>query len=142
MLSKTAIHTISALVSLAERPPGTYVGAGDLAREIAAPPNYLGKLLKGLGDQGLVESQKGKGGGFRLARPPAGISLFEVADRIDRVSRWNGCFLGRGRCADEEPCPVHCRWGALRDQYFGLLHDTTIADLCHPANSTFQELKP
>jgi Rrf2 family transcriptional regulator, iron-sulfur cluster assembly transcription factor len=137
MLSKTAIHTISALASLAERSPGTYVGAGELAREIAAPQNYLGKLLKGLGDLGLVESQKGKGGGFRLARPAARISLFEVADSIDHVSRWNGCFLGRARCADDDPCPVHCRWGALRDQYLGFLRDTTIADLRHEKRTAY-----
>lgn len=129
MLSKTALHAVSALASLAERPWGTYVGAGELAREIHAPQNYLGKLLKDLADEGLVESQKGKGGGFRLAREPDAISLFDVVDPVDHVSRWAGCFLGRPRCAADDPCAVHARWGAVRDEYLRFLRETTLAEL-------------
>jgi len=129
MLSKTAVHTVSALAELAEQPPGMCVGAAEIARAIAAPQNYLGKLLKNLADVGLVESQKGKGGGFRLARDASEISLFDVVDPVDRVSKWSGCFLGRGQCSDEEPCSVHRQWEKVRDVYLNFLHETTIADL-------------
>ena len=129
MLSKTAVHTVSALAELAEQPTGTRVGAADIAREIDAPQNYLGKLLKNLADVGLVESQKGKGGGFRLAQDASEISLFDVVDPVDRVSKWSGCFLGREKCSDDKPCPVHRRWGKVRDAYLKFLRETTIADL-------------
>lgn len=129
MLSKTAIHAVTALTALAELPEGSYAGAADIAKEIGAPPNYLGKLLKTLADEGLVESQKGKGGGFRLAKDPAAISVFAVVDPIDRLSRWSGCFLGRGKCDDESPCAVHRRWAEVRNVYLAFLKQTTIADL-------------
>ena len=129
MLSKTALHTVTALAELAEQPPGTCVGAADIALRIGAPQNYLGKLLKNLADVGLVESQKGKGGGFRLARDPAEISLLDVVDPVDHVSRWSGCFFGRDRCSHDAPCSVHHRWGRVRDAYLAFLRETTIADL-------------
>jgi Rrf2 family transcriptional regulator, iron-sulfur cluster assembly transcription factor len=129
MISKTAAHALTALAALAELPPGSYAGAAEIAAQIAAPRNYLGKLLKVLADAGLVVSQKGKGGGFRLARPAAAVSLFEVVDPIEHLGRWSGCFLGRARCSAKSPCQVHKRWKVVRDAYLRFLQETTVADL-------------
>jgi Rrf2 family protein len=129
MLSKTGMHAVTAISSLTRLPEGTYVGASDLAAGIGAPPNYLGKLLRTLANAGIVESQKGKNGGFRLARSPASISLFDVVEPIEHVSRWSGCILGRPQCSDQDACAVHDRWKVVRDVYFRFLRETTIADL-------------
>ncbi len=129
MISKTGIHAAMALALLARLAPGEYAGAASIAREIGAPQNYLGKLLKGLAGQGLVESQKGFGGGFRLARSPKKISLFDVVEPIDKVSRWGDCFLGRKRCHDDAPCAVHREWSVIRKQYLEFLKGTSIEDL-------------
>jgi Rrf2 family protein len=129
MLSKTGIHALMALASLTRLPEGTYVGAAEVAAAIGAPPNYLGKLLKTLADAGIVESQKGKNGGFRLARNPAAISLLDVLEPIEHVSRWSACILGRPQCTDQARCAVHDRWKIVRDAYLRFLQETTIADL-------------
>jgi Rrf2 family protein len=136
MISQTAKHALAALTALAELPEGRYAGAAEIAGDIDAPRNYLGKLLKTLADDGLVVSQKGKGGGFRLARSPASISLIEAVEPIDRVSRWSDCFLGRGRCSEDSPCAVHDRWAAVRDVYLDFLRETSIADLATRITST------
>ncbi|MEW6050609.1 MAG: Rrf2 family transcriptional regulator [Candidatus Zixiibacteriota bacterium] len=129
MISKTGINAALALALMARLAPGEYAGAAHIAREIGAPQNYLGKLLKMLAGQGLVESQKGFGGGFRLARSPKKISLYDVVEPIDRVSRWGDCFLGRKRCRDDSPCAVHHRWAVIRRSYLEFLNETTIEDL-------------
>lgn len=131
MISKTGMHAVTAVTALAELGAGSFAGAAEIAGRIGAPPNYLGKLLKTLADQGLLESQKGKGGGFRLARDADRISLLEIMEPLERVSRWDGCFLGRARCSDEAPCAVHQRWGRVRDSYLQFLRQTTVADLLH-----------
>lgn len=133
MISRTAVHALTALSTLALLPDGAFAGAGEIAQQTGAPRNYLGKLLKTLADAGIVESQKGRGGGFRLARHPAAVSLFEALEPIDHVSRWAGCFLGRGSCSDGSPCAVHHRWGRVRDLYLDFLRRTSIADLTAPA---------
>lgn len=129
MLSKTGLHAVRALVALARLPEGTYAGAASIARDIGAPQNYLGKLLKGLAKEGLVESQKGLGGGFRLARLPEEIVLFDVVDSFEHVGRWSGCILGLPTCSDSAPCAVHDRWKEVRAAYLQMLQETTIAEL-------------
>src|SRR5512138_1587197 len=98
MISKTGIHAAVAMTVMAQLKPGEFAGAAQIAKEIGAPQNYLGKLLNALASEGLLQSQKGYGGGFRLAKPAKKISLFDVIEPIDHVSRWGGCFLGKGKC--------------------------------------------
>jgi Rrf2 family protein len=129
MLSKTGLHAVRALVALAKLPPGQYAGAGRVAQDIGAPQNYLGKLLKTLAEEGLLESQKGLGGGFRLAREPRAISLLDVVEPIEHVSRWSGCLLGRPECSERDPCALHDRWKSVREAYLRMLQRTTLAEL-------------
>ena len=129
MISRSGLQAIQAVAALAERSATGYLGASALAGTIGAPPNYLGKLLQVLAKQGLVESRKGQGGGFRLLRDPRGISLYEIVERIDSLERWSACVLGRPRCSDESPCVVHDQWDVLRRAYIDLLSNTTVADL-------------
>lgn len=128
MISKTALHALKAVAVLAER-PGEFQGAATIAEGIHAPQNYLGKLLQILAQVGVVYSQKGAGGGFCLSRKPEEITLFDVVEPIDHVSKWNGCFMGREECSAENPCSLHTKWAAVRDAYFDMLHNSTLADV-------------
>jgi Rrf2 family protein len=129
MLSKSGIHAVRALICLAELPKGTHAGAVSIAERIQAPKNYLGKILQQLSREGLVISQKGLGGGFRLAREPRDISLLEIVDPIEQIERWSGCILGREACSEDNPCPIHNGWKSVKEAYMSLLSDTTLADL-------------
>ena len=129
MLTRTGLHAIRAMVALAKLPDGAYAGAAKIAQDIGAPENYLGKLLKAFGKQGLVKSQKGLGGGFRLARDPRTVTLLDVIEPIEHLSRWAGCILGRPECSDAHPCPIHNRWKSVRNAYLQMLERTTIAEL-------------
>lgn len=129
MISRTGRHAVLALASMANQPGSRLFGAAAIAREIGAPRNYLGKLLRPLTQEGLVKSQKGKGGGFRLARPADEITLFDVVEPIEEVSRWEGCFLGRNKCTGKTPCALHNRWKGLRASYLKFLKSTTVADV-------------
>jgi Rrf2 family protein len=123
------MHAVRAMVVLAQLPGGSHAGAARIAQEIGAPQNYLGKLLQQLTHEGLVQSQKGLGGGFCLARSPEKISLYDVVEPIERISRWSGCMLGRPVCSEANPCTIHDRWKEVRTAYLELLQQTTIADL-------------
>ena len=129
MLSKSSLQSIKAFVELAKLPSGQCEGAGAIAKRIHAPQNYLGKLLQGFVSRGLVVSQKGLGGGFRLNRPARKISLFDIVEPLEYVSRWSVCFLGKKKCLDSDPCPVHHKWKPIKDQYLLYLKTTTIEDL-------------
>jgi Rrf2 family transcriptional regulator, iron-sulfur cluster assembly transcription factor len=129
MITKTGLHAIRALVNLAKLPAGTFAGAAHVARDIDAPENYLAKLLQALVPEGLVVSRKGLGGGFRLARDSRKITLLDVVEPIEHLSRKTGCFLGWRECSDKEPCALHNQWKVVRSAYLQMLARTTLADL-------------
>jgi Rrf2 family protein len=129
MIGKTGVHAIRALTQLTGLPAGQSMGAAQIAEQIDAPPNYLSKLLRILARRGVLESHKGPGGGFRLARAAAEIRLLDVVEPIEPVTRWNGCILRQKGCSEEDPCAIHDRWKQLRDGYLAMLSETTIADL-------------
>ncbi len=129
MISRTGIHAALALTVLARLDVGEFAGTSHIAKEIGAPQNYLGKLLNQLAFEGLLESQKGFGGGFRLARTPKEISLYDVVEPLDKVSRWGDCFLGSGKCDPHAPCAVHRQWAEIREAYLRFLKETTLEDL-------------
>ena len=129
MITKTGLHAVRAMVALARLPAGTYGGAARIARDIGAPQNYLGKLLQALAREGLVQSQKGLGGGFCLARGPEKISLLDVVEPFEHISRWSGCILGWQECSDSAPCAIHERWKTVRGAYLKMLAQTTLAEL-------------
>lgn len=139
MMSKTGLQAVKALALLANLPKGEFAGAAHVARDTGAPQNYLGKMLQQLAREGLVVSQKGLNGGFRLARPAESINLFDILDPIDRVGRWNGCFMGKPDCSADHPCAVHFEWQSMRDHYLSFLRTTTLAQIAagrsvlHPA---------
>jgi Rrf2 family protein len=125
------MHAVRAAILLAELPPGAYAGANRLAQQIGAPPNYLGKLLQQLSRLGLLHSQKGLTGGFRLARDAAEITLYDIVEPLEHVGRWNGCILGRAECGGDNPCPLHEEYGRIRGEYLTFLRSTTLATLRH-----------
>lgn len=135
MVSDTSAYVIRGLAVLARLPEGAYEGAPSVARKVGAREQYLGRLFQSLVREGLVLSQKGLGGGFRLAKDPREISLFDVVEPIEHVSRYEGCLLGTGRCHSKTPCAVHTRWKEVRQAYLDLLKETTVADLAaHDGN--------
>jgi Rrf2 family iron-sulfur cluster assembly transcriptional regulator len=129
MISKTGVHAALAMALMARLNSGEFIGAAQIAREIGAPQNYLGKLLNTLANAGLLVSQKGFGGGFRLAKAARKISLYDVVEPIDKVSRWGDCLLGRGKCREDKPCTLHHRWKKVREGYLDFLKTTTLEDL-------------
>jgi Rrf2 family protein len=129
LITRSGTHALNALAVLATLPEGARAGAARIARQIKAPSNYLGKLLRTLSRAGVVESRKGSDGGFRLSRSPSAISLIDVLDPIEHVSLLKRCILGRARCPGGNPCAVHEKWTRVRDHYLDFLRTTTLADL-------------
>ncbi len=129
MLSKTSTLVINALVELARLPIGECEGTKSIAKKIKAPQNYLGKMLQNLAFKKIVISQKGLGGGFRLARDPKKISLYDIVEPFDNVSLWSECALGLKKCSDSSPCAVHHRWKNVREGYYKFLKKTSLSDL-------------
>jgi Rrf2 family protein len=74
----------------------------------------------------LIESKKGKAGGFKLAKHPSKIKLIDIVEAIDGLDSFNTCVLGFPNCSDKNPCPVHHHWGELRSRALDMLSSETL----------------
>lgn len=127
MLSQTAQYAVRTVIRLAEAGPDRRT-VGQLADELRVPQNYLAKTLYLLARAGVVESTRGKRGGFRLGRPAHRITLRDVVGPFEEVGR-RTCLLGMPTCTDRRPCPVHGRWKTISDATAAFFARTTVAEL-------------
>jgi Rrf2 family protein len=141
MISKTGIYGIRAMLALAQLPEDEYAGAPRIAELVQVPPSYLSKLLQILARAGLVRSQRGVSGGFRLARGPAEISLYDIVKPLEPIERWSGCFLGNSECSEESACAIHDRWKRVQQTYLGMLRRSTLAELARREPLTSEQLE-
>jgi Rrf2 family protein len=129
VLSQTAEYALRAVLAIAADREGQALGAARLAGVLGIPHNYLSKTLHQLARAGVLESNRGKLGGFRLARSADRITLLEVVSPFDDVSGRRVCLLGRPVCSDQNACAAHARWKAVSDRTATFFRETTVADL-------------
>ncbi len=127
--SATTEYAIRALAHMATLGPGERILARDLATATGVPRQFLGKILHRLGRLGLLDSAKGRGGGFRFARPPETIQLVEVVSAVEGEDTIKKCVLGLELCNDSQPCPMHDEWKLFRDRLADRIHMASLADL-------------
>lgn len=140
MISKTAEYALRAALFLAQQPEGQVVRAADIAAALRMPANYLSKILHTLGRTGLLLSERGRHGGFQLARPAADISLAEVIEPFDELEERGECLLGRARCSENDPCAAHARWKAVHESVTSFFAETSVADLLQRPADSFESV--
>jgi Rrf2 family iron-sulfur cluster assembly transcriptional regulator len=118
---------------LAQQPPDVLVPAVSMQGKVRVPANYRSKILNQLTRIGLLESTRGRTGGFRLARSAAKIRLSEVIAPFEPVAPAVACLLGQARCSDTRPCGAHHQWRELAQARDAFLRGTTIADVASSA---------
>jgi len=127
---------ISALSALSEQHPDRSPLS---STQIAELRNYsqalVAKVMTHLSQAGLVVGSRGPGGGYRLARPPAEISLLEVVRLFEETEGTLQCPFGPGYCGSEPPCPMHNQLEGLRDQYLEILEGCTLCVFAEPENA-------
>ncbi|MGA3295810.1 MAG: Rrf2 family transcriptional regulator [Candidatus Acidiferrales bacterium] len=127
--SKPCEYAIRALVFLARFPDQGAAQGMEIAKAEGLPAPVLGKVLQELVRKGLLESRRGPGGGFRLARNSQLITLRDVVAAIDGLDQFAECSVGLEGCSDDSPCPLHDTWKVLRRQLMNNLEVTTLADM-------------
>ena len=127
MLSKSTEYAIRALVFIqlcnwARKRPGV----GEIAKEIEAPEAYTAKILQTLTKNKLLDSMKGRGGGFFFDENQSSLTLYDVIHVVEGDASFHKCGFGLKQCSDENPCPFHEKYKVLRDGFFEIVKTETI----------------
>jgi Rrf2 family protein len=130
MVSRTAKYALQILGYLASQ-NGTLVPGEEIARRTGIPANYLSKVLNQLRKQGIVDAEKGWGGGFALRKDARKRPIGDILAIIDghEAVHAKTCLFGLPDCDPENPCPLHPFWERIRGTYVEMLARTTVQDL-------------
>ncbi|HZQ63098.1 MAG TPA: Fe-S cluster assembly transcriptional regulator IscR [Casimicrobiaceae bacterium] len=97
--------------------------------------SYLEQLFGKLRRHGLVESVRGPGGGYHLARPAEAISVADIITAVDEPIDATQCG-GRENCHDDRRCMTHELWAGLNAHIFSFLQSVTLAELVRQQGET------
>jgi len=135
MLSSKAKYALRAVVYLAEKHrEQTWALASDIAEAEALPKKFLEAILVELRDHGIVDSRRGRYGGYRLAHPPARISVGDVIRIIDGPLALTPCssrtqYGACADCVDPVLCALRPVLQEARDAVAGVLDGRNLAQL-------------
>ena len=133
-LSTKGRYAMVAMVDLALLLRGTgvrHVSLAEIARRQDVSQAYLEQLFVKLRRAGLVESVRGPGGGYRLAREPVDIRVSEVLEAVEETvsAMEKGAGASGGMSGSQAQSMTNRLWESLSAQVYVFLHQTTLADV-------------
>lgn len=127
---------LRALMRLAGEPTRSF-STNEIAAEFGISRNHLSKVVRDLADGGFVATQRGAGGGFRLARPPQKITLGQVVRALEQRHALVECFReDGGDCVLTPRCRLKSRLAAAREAFMRELDVTTLAECAYPGRAS------
>lgn len=134
MLSKKCKYAIHALVYLAERHGQGPVQIGEIADQQKIPKKFLEAILLELRNGRILNSKKGKGGGYYLQRNPEEINLTEVIRLTNGPIALLPCvslnfYESCEECVNEKNCTIRTTFLTIRDETLKILSESSLAAL-------------
>ncbi len=126
-LSKLTDYAVVVMVRLGR--VAVVATSSGVAAATGVPEPTVAKVLKALAGAGLVTSQRGARGGYRLARPLTEVSVAEVIRAIDGPIALTACVDGGAGCEVEHVCAVRGRWDLVNEAILTAFRAISLADL-------------
>ncbi|MDE2595468.1 MAG: SUF system Fe-S cluster assembly regulator [Sphingomonadales bacterium] len=115
-LSSMADYAVVTMSAAARHCGGARVSAGQLAEETGLPAPTVQKLVSRLTAAGLLRSSRGAGGGLKLGRPAAAISLADIVEAVEGPIALTSCLdEERNSCSLEAGCTVRPHWPVVNE---------------------------
>ncbi len=133
MLSKKAQYAFKALMYMANRSDNQPVLISEIAEKKQIPLKFLENILLELKKADILDSKKGKGGGYFFKESPKNVSLAKIMRLIDGPIAMLPCvslyFYERCKNCDEDRCGLHEMMIQVRDSTLKILEKQTVADI-------------
>ncbi len=120
-----AIRAMTHLARMAERS----ATAAEIAQSEGIPAKYLEGILSRLTVTGLIESERGKNGGYRITMDPGAISMLSIVEAMDGTVKPVVCVETADSCAFGEACRPRKFWTGLKEAIDAYLAERTLKDV-------------
>lgn len=140
-ITKLTDYGILLLTALVELPEGMQVSARDIASESYLPLPTVAKILRILTKAGLLTSQRGPAGGYRLARDPSEISVADIITAFEGPIALTECLSADGPECEVEPiCATRSNWDRISRAIGAALRDIPLSDMALPQTGWRQRI--
>lgn len=138
-LSTKAQYAVRAMVSLSLNSSGEPISLKEIARREELSLTYLEQLFVKLRRGHIVQSVRGPGGGYVLARPAGEIRVDEIIDSVEETLVPVSCMDDDGSCACTDQCVTHSVWQGLGERIRNFLSSITLEDLTTEAQDKLSD---
>jgi Rrf2 family iron-sulfur cluster assembly transcriptional regulator len=121
-------YAVTAMLDLALHYNQGPITLADISARQGISLSYLEQLFSKLRKNGLVDSARGPGGGYRLSRDASEIAVADVITAVDEKVDARRCE-GKGNCQENGKCLTHELWCDLSDQIYNFLKGIDLAQL-------------
>lgn len=128
LINRNTDYAIKALMHIAKQ-NSERIPVSELAKTLEIPNPFLRKILQILNKRGVLNSYKGKGGGFLLACPPDKIFLKDLINIFQGPVKLNECIFKKNICPDLKTCSLKKKIDALEKYVVLELKSITLASL-------------
>ncbi|HNX54542.1 MAG TPA: Rrf2 family transcriptional regulator [Prolixibacteraceae bacterium] len=130
MFNKETEYALRALVYIQiQNSNGRRPGILEIAKEADAPQFFMAKILQRLAKLEVIQSLKGKGGGFYFSNGKENLTIKELVTLTGDTKSFDGCGFGLKSCDCNNPCPMHEQYAPIRDALNKLISTETILTL-------------
>ncbi len=134
MLSKKAKYALNALLYLAKQQDKGPILISEIAESENIPKKFLETILLDLRNAGILNSKKGRGGGYYLLRSPEEVNMADVIRLFDGALALLPCVTHKyyercEECKDEKTCGIRRVIKEVRDQTVNILKNYSLADI-------------
>ncbi|MDA7948609.1 MAG: Rrf2 family transcriptional regulator [Hyphomicrobiaceae bacterium] len=138
-LSSKGRYAVMAMADLARHSNGNAVPLAAISGRQQLSLAYLEQLFVKLRRAGLVESMRGPGGGYRLARDAHEISISAIMEAVEEPVKMTRCHVeDKGGCVGDSRCLTHDLWRALGNHIVVFLGGVSLGDVID--NATAREM--
>ena len=116
---------------------GKRIQLDEIAESLTVPRFFLGKIMRKMAKEGIVDSGKGKYGGFSINEKTMQTTLLQLVEITGDKDEPDGCVLRMRKCNPLKPCPMHNETESIRRQWNSLLRATTMESLLNNADPNF-----
>lgn len=138
LITRKTDYAIRCVLYLSEN-KGRLANVDEISKSMLIPKSFLAKILQRLEKGGIVESSKGKKGGFTLVKEPKEVSLIEVIEIIQGPLSINVCAIDKRKCNLSNICSVHPVWVKIRKEIEENLKKTSFKELSRERKKFFEK---
>ena len=145
-ISKKTKYSLQALILLARKYGEGPILIATLSADEQIPIKFLEAILLDLKNSGLVDSKRGRGGGYQLSRPPAEITVGSIIRLMEGPLAPLPCasetaYRACDECPDPDVCGTRLVMRQVRDAIAGILDGTTLQDVVQKVDSARQSTR-